>query len=172
MKAIVSRTLVFAFPVIGMMLATACSDRRVVPTPTPTTTPAPPPPPPPPVIDWEHAPVTPGDWVWSNAGGRSVATFANGLLQLRCEREQGAVVMTRRGNATAQVPMTVSTSAMTRTVTATSTTGGLAVSLTARDPLLDAMAFSRGHFAVEVPGVAPVYAPSWPEVSRVIEDCR
>jgi hypothetical protein len=25
---------------------------------------------------------------------------------------------------------------------------------------------------VEVAGLPPVYAPSWPEVSRVIEDCR
>jgi hypothetical protein len=42
----------------------------------------------------------------------------------------------------------------------------------ARDPLLDAMAFSKGRFAVEVTGGAPLYVPAYPEVTRVIEDCR
>ena len=68
--------------------------------------------------------------------------------------------------------MTISTSAMTRTVDAQGSAAGIQVAFASRDPLLDAMAFSRGHFAVEVAGVAAVYAPSWPEVSRVIEDCR
>ena len=38
--------------------------------------------------------------------------------------------------------------------------------------LLDAMAFSSGRFAVDLPGRSVLYLPSWPEVSRVIEDCR
>ncbi|MCB2064608.1 MAG: hypothetical protein KDE25_14435 [Novosphingobium sp.] len=169
MKANVSRALkaALALPMV-LALVSSCSDRRVVPTPAPTGTPAPPPPRP--AIDWEHAPATPGDWQWSNAGGRSQATFAQGLLQLRCQG--GNVVLSRRGSADRAVPMTISTSAMTRTVDAQATAAGIQVAFAARDPLLDAMAFSRGHFAVEVPGVAAVYAPSWPEVSRVIEDCR
>jgi hypothetical protein len=48
----------------------------------------------------------------------------------------------------------------------------LAVSLVTRDPLLDAIAFSRGRFMVEVPGTATLYLPAWPEVARVVEDCR
>ncbi|MDG2003332.1 MAG: hypothetical protein P8J20_08375 [Novosphingobium sp.] len=48
----------------------------------------------------------------------------------------------------------------------------IAVTLPASDPLLDAMAFSRGRFAVETAGLPTLYVPSWPEVSRVIEDCR
>ena len=47
-----------------------------------------------------------------------------------------------------------------------------AAGLPARDPLLDAMAFSKGRFAVEVAGLPTLYLPSWIEVSRVIEDCR
>ena len=50
--------------------------------------------------------------------------------------------------------------------------GALAVTLDARDPLLDAMAFSRGRFAIEVAGQPALYLPSWSEVGRVIEDCR
>ena len=42
----------------------------------------------------------------------------------------------------------------------------------ARDPLLDAMAFSKGRFAIEIAGLPTLYAPSWAEVTRVIEDCR
>jgi hypothetical protein len=42
----------------------------------------------------------------------------------------------------------------------------------AQDPLLDAMAFSKGRFAVESAGLATLYVPPYPEVTRVIEDCR
>ena len=48
--------------------------------------------------------------------------------------------------------------------------------LTARlnpgDPVLDAMVFSRGRFAVEAPGTPLLVVPAWPEPARVIEDCR
>ena len=39
-------------------------------------------------------------------------------------------------------------------------------------PLLDAMAITRGRFAVEVEGEPGLYVPAWAEVTRVIEDCR
>jgi hypothetical protein len=48
----------------------------------------------------------------------------------------------------------------------------IAATLTARDALLDAMAFSRGRFAIETQSLPTLYVPSWPEVSKVIEDCR
>jgi hypothetical protein len=52
----------------------------------------------------------------------------------------------------------------------------LATELAARDPLLDAMAFSRGRIAVTVGGVAggaeALVMPAWPEAARTIEDCR
>jgi hypothetical protein len=44
--------------------------------------------------------------------------------------------------------------------------------LPAQDPLLDAMAFSKGRFALEVAGLQTLYVPSWAEITRVIEDCR
>jgi hypothetical protein len=52
------------------------------------------------------------------------------------------------------------------------TPAGVELTLPARDPLLDAIAFSRGRFAVAVPGEPTLYVPSWTEISRVIEDCR
>jgi hypothetical protein len=44
--------------------------------------------------------------------------------------------------------------------------------LLANDPLLDAIALSRGRFLIS-DGRGPVLAvPSWPEAARSIEDCR
>ncbi len=108
-------------------------------------------------------------------GGQSVATFANGLLQLRCDKASGTIILDRQGSAPGTVPMRVTTAATTRALTGTGVTApasAIRVSLPARDPLLDAMAFSRGRFALDAAGLPTLYIPSWPEVSRVIEDCR
>jgi hypothetical protein len=50
--------------------------------------------------------------------------------------------------------------------------GGVRAELAASDPLLDAMAFTKGRFAVETAGQETLYVPAYPEISRVIEDCR
>jgi len=49
---------------------------------------------------------------------------------------------------------------------------GTTVALSARDPLFDAIAFSRGRFVVTGTGVSPLIIPAWPEAARSIEDCR
>jgi len=136
---------------------------------------SPPPPSPSPDIDWQTAPITPGDWQWSNEGGQSVARFAGGLLVLSCDRQAGEVTLLRSGTASGPVAMTILTSSVERPATgiARSTPSPeIAVSFAANDPLLDALAFSRGRFAIETAGQPTLYVPSWPEVSRVIEDCR
>jgi hypothetical protein len=107
--------------------------------------------------------------------GQSVARFAAGLLVLRCNRAAGTIVLQRAGAAAGPEPMTITTTSGVRTLSATPQPGPppvLAVSLRARDPVIDAMVFSRGRFVVEAPGLPPLYAPSWPEVGRVAEDCR
>ena len=48
----------------------------------------------------------------------------------------------------------------------------LTAEIPAKDPLLDAMAFSRGRFAIMLDGQAPLIVPSWVEVTRVVEACR
>lgn len=108
-------------------------------------------------------------------GGRSVARFAGNALVMQCDRNAGTITMLREGAANGPVPITVMTTSITRGLSGTpqSTPARvIVVTLPARDPLLDAMAFSRGRFAIEAAGLAPLYVPSWPEVSRVIEDCR
>ena len=73
------------------------------------------------------------------------------------------------------MPLVVTTTSTSRPLSARPGAGSqptLVVALPARDPLLDAIVFSRGRFAVEAQGFAPIYAPTWPEIARVVEDCR
>jgi hypothetical protein len=104
-----------------------------------------------------------------------VARFAGGLVVLSCNRPARQVTLERSGKGRDPVPMTIETSSETRPVAGASRPGPpptIAVSFDANDPLLDAMAFSRGRFALATAGLPTLYVPSWPEVSRVIEDCR
>jgi len=172
-------------PVAALGLASAvlvftasCAERQPPPPPPPVVRPSPlPPPPPPPVpqADWRDMPQTPGNWTWSMEGGRSTARFGGDVLTVTCDRATGAITFARTGIAEGQVPMTVVTEAVTRPVTGLAQAGPAPVvtlSFTSSDPILDAMAFSRGRFALEATGLPTLYLPSWPELSRVIEDCR
>jgi hypothetical protein len=104
--------------------------------------------------------------------GQSVARFAGGALVLRCDPATGTITLQRAGQTTGPEPLTVTTTSGERTLSASPQAGSLAVTLPARDQVIDAMIFSRGRFVVEAPGLAPLYVPSWPEVGRVAEDCR
>ncbi|HEY0958138.1 MAG TPA: hypothetical protein VGE05_02565 [Novosphingobium sp.] len=124
----------------------------------------------PPIADWRDAPITPGTWNWSNENGQSIARFADGKLELRCDRANEAVRLKLAGfNAG---PVTITTSSLTRTLATTADGGGASSRIGRNDPLLDAIAFSRGRFAVGAANAASLYVPSWPEISRVVEDCR
>jgi len=161
----------------AMLLTTACVPRAQPPAaaPVPVQPPAPPPPSTRLHQDWHDAPATPGNWHWSMEGGQSVARFAEGALVLSCSRAEGTITLLRAGFGQGQVPMTIMTDDGAHPLSGTPQAGpppAIAVAFSARDPLLDAMGFSRGRFAVEVAGLPTIYVPSWPEVSRVIEDCR
>lgn len=152
---------------------------RPIPRPQPTYTPPPPPPEVRPSVGWRDAPITPGDWRWSRIGSASSARFgdvASGVaLEFRCDRAANAVLLIRYGSSDRSVPLTLSTTSTVRPLTAQPLGGpqpGLVVALPVRDALLDAIIFSRGRFAVEARGLAPIYAPTWPEIARVVEDCR
>jgi hypothetical protein len=164
-------------------LTVSCAQKRAIaPAPTPTAAPLPLPAPLPPVprvSDWRDAPATPGTWRWRMEGSRSVARYgppsSESALVFSCNREAGAVTLLRPGSGEGQVPMTIQTATISRTLSAAAEPGPppmIALTLSARDGLLDAMAFSRGRFAVETAGLPTLYVPSWTEVSRVIEDCR
>jgi len=160
-------------------LLSACTTQRK---PPPVVTPRPAPPPvavaPPPPADWRDAPITQGTWSYGATVAGAQAAFSPGvgepLLALSCRRGAGQIALSQAGAATGTVPMTVTTTTLVRAFTAAPdpATQRLTVALPARDPLFDALAFSRGRFMVEVPGLPTLYLPAWPEVGRVIEDCR
>ena len=121
------------------------------------------------------APQTPGDWYYEAGAARFGPPQSEALLVLRCDRVARTVDVVRTGSPPAATQMTIRTETMERGVSAAPVGGPLptlVARIPARDPLLDAMAFSKGRFAVEAPGLATLYVPSYPEVTRVIEDCR
>jgi hypothetical protein len=125
------------------------------------------------------APQTPGDWSYRAASGGGTALFGerNGeaRFSMRCEAGARTVILSRAGQLQGAARMVVRTESQTRTLTASSgnsTLPTVETRLHASDRLLDAMALSKGRFAIEVPGTPTLYLPSWAEVTRVIEDCR
>ena len=141
--------------------------------PAPVPTPAPAPPPPVRSGDWRDWPLTPGDWSYRRAGTHTEAAYGEPgmkpVLVMRCDRAGQRV---RLIWATAAAgPVTVLTTDGATPRAAGRSEAGLEVDFATRDPLLDQMAFSRGRFMLLAGGQA-VIVPAWPEVSRVIEDCR
>jgi len=122
-----------------------------------------------PATDWVDRALTPGRW--SYAGG--VATYGapgSGVLTMRCDRDAQQIEVSRPGEAAG--PMTLRATTGARAYQAVVNGGRAVASLGIRDPQLDALAFSRGRFLVGLAGAADVIVPTWPEVTRVIEDCR
>lgn len=112
-------------------------------------------------------------------GAQSVARFGPAgsapLLTLTCDRNNTRVLISRAGTGEGHVPMAVTTTTGTRPLVsepALASPGLIVAWVRPADLILDSMAFSRGRFVLDVAGLAPLYVPSWPEVSRVVEDCR
>lgn len=151
-----------------------------VPRPSPShSRPAPAPLPAAPSTGWMDAALTTGAWRYERTDGGQVAVFVTprgeGEFVMSCDRARGRIDLWRAGTSPAPKVMTIRTETATRAiqvVQAEDTNPYFTADLPARDPLLDAMALSKGRFAVEVEGEAPLIMPSWAEVSRVIEDCR
>ena len=124
-----------------------------------------------------YAAPLPGNWSFVAAAGSSEATFsdtsARPQLSLVCTRATRRITLSKPASAAAPA-LTVWTSSATRNLPTTfnAATGRISADLVATDPLLDAMALSRGRFAVYVAGAPSLVVPPWPEVTRVVEDCR
>ncbi len=167
----------------------ACVPQAAPPAPAPpppVTRPAPPPAsapapaPTPSYSNWMDAPRTPGDWFYKSAPPFSFASYGKSATDfgfvMRCDSARHSIALGRVSSQTAPQQMVIRSESAERSFTALPRQGSietlLAIDLPAADPLLDAIALSKGRFAVEVAGEAPLYLPSWPEVSRLIEDCR
>ncbi|MFO1255953.1 MAG: hypothetical protein U1E37_09835 [Sphingomonadaceae bacterium] len=168
---------------LGLMLASCAAPQRPMPAAPPPPPPAPAPvrstPTPSPPADWRDAAQTPGTWRWGLVNARSTASFGTSggaaLATLTCDRVNARVLVARRGDGTASLPMALTTTFGTRPLSSDplrSPPGWVVAEIHSNDPVLDSIAFSRGRFALETAGLATLYLPSWPEISRVIEDCR
>lgn len=111
--------------------------------------------------------------------GRSTASFVSpsgaALATLTCDRTNARVLLARRGDAAASVAMALTSTFGTRPLSSDplrSAPSWVVAELHSNDPMLDSVAFSRGRFVLEVAGLETLYLPSWPEISRVVEDCR
>ncbi|MBC2661564.1 hypothetical protein H7F50_07335 [Novosphingobium flavum] len=167
---------------LALALLGGCAGPANPPPPAaPPPAPRPVAPPPPaaaaPPADWRDAPRTPGTWRWAMEAGRSTARYGlpgePSLASLACDPASRTTILWTNRTASGPTMLTITATSTRRALTASpAPDGGMAVSLPARDPLNDAMAFSRGRFMLEVAGFPALYLPAWAEVGRVIEDCR
>ena len=146
----------------------------LAPAPTPTPAPAPPF-----AGSWMDAPLTPGDWTYrAGPGDTTLALFGESpdrpRFSIGCYQPGQVITLSRYETGIAPAPFRILAETHEGSlVSRIANPGGFPIAeVPARDPLLDAMAFSKGRFAVEVAGLPTLYIPSYPEVTRVIEDCR
>lgn len=128
-------------------------------------------------VDLEAVQPLSGAWSYRVVPNGTEAAFTDSAsarrLVLRCDRAARTVSVSRTGVARAAPVLAIWTTMESRSVPSRFLpTGELVADLAAADPLLDAIAFSRGRFATGAAGAPLVAVPVWPEVSRVIEDCR
>ena len=122
------------------------------------------------------APIS-GSWTYRAVAGGSEADFLDASaarrLTIRCNRSVRTVSIIRSGVPAAAPTLSIWSSTMARSVPARFlATKELVADMPATDPLLDAIAFSRGRLATAASGAPMVAVPAWPEIDRVIEDCR
>ena len=106
-------------------------------------------------------PLPAGQWSYVATATGGEARFGSHLLLL-CDKLTRTMTISRPGAPVAV--LTIVTDMQSRALPPNGR-------ISAYDPLLDSIAFSRGRFLVS--GGGPVLAiPSWPEAARSIEDCR
>lgn len=127
-------------------------------------------------IDLDRYQPVVGSWSYRAIAGGSESAFSDSSarrLVIRCNRSSRTVSIVRTGVPAAAPTLTVWTSSAARSVPARwEASQVLTADVTARDPLLDAIAFSRGRFATAAAGAPMATLPTSPEAARVIEDCR
>ncbi|MFN3619053.1 hypothetical protein [Sphingorhabdus sp.] len=167
---------------IAIMALAACV--APPPQPAPKTVSAPPPvvvtPTPEPRLagDWNDWPFTPGNWTYSRDGRGSMGAFGapgrTATVSLRCDAQSRRVYLAREASAPGQRMVIRTSTAMKEFIAraVSANTANIAAEILPNDPILDAMAFSRGRVLVEAEGQQPVILPSWAEITRIVEDCR
>lgn len=187
------KTLRFTAAIAALSLS-ACIPAATEPTPAPRPTPTPAVSAPPvqttarPVSqladNWADLPRTAGDWTYGPAVDGSAARFVdnNGrtLLAVSCSRSTRRVLIGRMATNLPDRPtMDIRTETAQRSSvlervdnSGNASSPNVVWAFEANDRFLEAIGFSRGHFAVGVTGAEAIYPPAYPEITRVIEDCR
>lgn len=118
-----------------------------------------------------------GNWTYGTTSDGSEATFSNssGQLQLtiRCTRSTRRVAILKAApSASPSLWIWTSFEKISLPATYDSSTLRVSVDLGAYDPLLDAIASSRGRIGFSSSGLETLVVPPWADIARVIEDCR
>jgi hypothetical protein len=127
--------------------------------------------------DFSYSPVSPGTWTYRAVAGGSEAAFVDATgtarMVVACGKVTRLVTLSRISAAPA-ASMSFWTSSATRDLASRfdQASGRVIAQLGAGDPLLDAIAFSRGRFAISMPGSPVTVLPAGTEVAHVVEDCR
>lgn len=157
-----------------LLLAAGCTaiPKAPPPAPAPARPPAviaaPPPPtvPPMPAQPWDELPVIEGGWAYDSAARRArfVDDTGGERASLTCTGPQSGIRLELPGETAAAVEVLTSSAARQ-----TALRGG-AADIGAADAMLDAIAFSRGRFALRASQL--LVLPVQSEIGRLIEDCR
>ena len=129
------------------------------------------------VPDLSTATPVDGSWTYAATGDGSEARFTNAAaavqLTVHCTRATRRVSIAKAAAAAAPL-LNFWTSSLTRSVPSAfnPATGRLTIDLAPYDPLLDAMAASRGRIGFSVGAEPALVVPVWAEIARAIEDCR
>ncbi len=133
---------------------------------------------------WTSWPIAAGKWSYGNANNTTFALFGKSqrdpVIVIRCETASKQIIFARvlefsKGQAsTMRVRASDGMQSWATQIGSTGSLNGVyhGVTLLPTDPMLDFMVFSRGRFAMEVEGETSLAVPAWPEMARVIEDCR
>jgi hypothetical protein len=130
-----------------------------------------------PGTDFSYSPVSPGSWNYRAVAGGSEASFVDGTgttrMVIGCGKVTRLVTLSRISAAPA-TSLSFWTSSLSRDLGAhfDQRAGRVMTQVRATDPLLDALAFSRGRFVSMMPGSPMLAMPAGPEIAHVIEDCR
>jgi hypothetical protein len=127
--------------------------------------------------DFSYTPVLPGSWSYRAVAGGSEASFVDGTgvarMVIACGKMTRLVTLSRISSAPAS-SLSFWTSSLSRNLPSRfdQPAGRVIAQVGANDALLDAMALSRGRFAVSMPGSPALVLPVGAEVDHVVEDCR
>lgn len=131
-------------------------------------------------VDWRDIPRASGTWVYREDKRGSLALYgepdSEALFLVRCNRANRRIYFSRAGqiaNGTGSMAFTATHGGQSYTAQNSSGATPYIVAATgATDAYLDTIAFSRGSIAVTVTGQSMIVIPTWPEMTRIFEDCR